>query len=110
MTDEKWAETVGFIKEKFKVIEDSRREIEEIPRAFAEIIIFEGPTGRVKLERAVQPAVLDRKTIYSKLAGRASKVEYVYSDTEMISKLRAYHFNEASGEWDEIKTAGTFSF
>jgi len=109
MTDERWVETLFMIKEKFKVLEDGRRDLEDIPRAFLEFIIFEGPMGRIKLERTTQPVVLDKKTIYSKLAGSASKVNYIYSDTEMFSKLRVYQWNESAGSWDEMKASGMFT-
>jgi hypothetical protein len=103
MTEEKWQETLGEIKDKFKVIEEGRRDLEGVPRGFVEFIVFEGPMGRIKLERTTQPVVLDKKTIYSKLAGTASKVEYIFSETETFSKLRAYRFNEIKGDWEEIK-------
>lgn len=110
MTDEKWLETVGKIKEKFQVLEEGREDLPDIPRAFVQFIVFESPIGRVKLERLTQPVVLDKKTIYSKLAGTASKVNYIYSETETFSKLKVFKWNEAQNDWEEIKTGGAFSF
>lgn len=109
MTDEKWLETVSKIKEKFQVTEEGRRDIEDIPRAFVEFIVFEGPVGRIRMERVTKPVVLDKKTIYSKLAGTASKVNYIYSETESFSKLHIYQWNEASEGWEEMKMGGMFT-
>lgn len=106
MTEEKWLETVGKIKDKFQVLEEGRREVEDIPRAFVDFIVFDGPQGRFRLERQTQPVVLDKKSLYSKTAGQASKVEYVYSDTETFSKLRVYSWDEGAQEWRELKTTG----
>lgn len=106
MTEEKWLDTVGKIKDKFQVLEEGRQKVPEIPRAFVDFIVFDGPQGRFRLERKTQPVVLDKKTMYSKTAGQASKVEYIYSETENFSKLRVYSWDEGAQEWQEMKTSG----
>ena len=63
MTDERWREVVDKVKTQFLVRDEGRREIEDIPRAFAEYIIFETPQGQIKMERVTQPVVLDKKSI-----------------------------------------------
>ena len=109
MTDERWREVVDKVKTQFLVRDEGRREIEDIPRAFAEYIIFETPQGQIKMERVTQPVVLDKKSIYSKFAGSASRVEYIYSDTEIFSKLRVFRWADASGDWEELKGGTAFS-
>ncbi|MEK7606700.1 MAG: hypothetical protein AAB444_00670 [Patescibacteria group bacterium] len=109
MTDDRWREVVDKVKAQFQVRDEGRREIEDIPRAFAEYIIFETPQGEIKLERVTSPVVLDKKTIYSKLAGSASRVEYTYSDTEMFSKLRVFKWVESRDEWEEMRGGQSFS-
>ena len=91
------------IKSKFTVLSDGRRDSEDIPRAFVEFIEFESPMGRMKMERTTSPAVLDKKTLYSKTAGRAGRIEYVYSETEFSHRLKAYKWSEGLGEWEEVK-------
>lgn len=108
MTDDKWADTLAMIKEKFKVEDEGRRAIDGIPNAFVYFIVFESPQGKVKLERSTQPVVLDRKAVYSKLAGAASNIEYIYSDAEVFHKLQAFRFNESRNDWEELKS-GMFS-
>ena len=103
MRDDKWIETVAMIKSKFTVLEEGRQEIEDIPKAFCEFIEFEGPEGRMRLERTTQPAVTGKKTIYSKLGGRASKVEYEYSPDEVVHKFRAYRWSYGREDWEEVK-------
>lgn len=108
MTDEKWLDAVATVKEKFTVLEEGREDIDDIPRAFFEFIVFETPQGKMRIERTTTPVVLDKKTIYSKLAGAASKVQYQYSETEMAHKLRAYRWVDARQDWEELN-AGMFA-
>ncbi|OGL67641.1 hypothetical protein A3B21_01480 [Candidatus Uhrbacteria bacterium RIFCSPLOWO2_01_FULL_47_24] len=114
MHDDKWKDTVAMIKSKFNVLDERREEILDIPNAFVEIIEFsakggsasggESPQGKMKLERVTRPVVLDKKTIYSKTGGRASKIEYQYSTDELTHRLQAYRWNEAAGQWEEVRT------
>ena len=91
------------IKKKFTVLAERREDIEDIPNAFVESIEFQSPQGKMRLEYTTKPAVLDKKTIYSKSAGSASKVEYTYSPDELVHRLQAYRWDEARGEWEEVK-------
>lgn len=103
MHDDKWKDTLAMVKSKFTVLEEGREDIEDIPGAFMEFIEFISPQGRMRLERTTKPAVLDKKTLYSKTAGRASQVEYTYSKDEIVHRLEAFRFNEGRGEWEEIR-------
>ena len=66
-----------------------------------EYIIFNGPSGKIKLERTVKPAVLDKKGLGSKRIGSLTKVEYIYSDTDKVDIFKAYKW-ENDG-WVEIE-------
>ena len=103
MTDEKWQEVKGMIKDKFTVIEERTEPFsEDRGPGETELIIFLSPMGKVKLERTSQPLVLDKKTFGSKRIGSYTKVEYVYSDSEKVHKFRAYTWNEADQAWAEF--------
>ena len=103
MHDDKWKDTVAMVKSKFNVLAEMREDISDIPGAFIERIEFETPQGKMKLERTTSPAVLDKKTIYSKTSARASNIEYTYSKDEVSHRLKAYRFDEARDEWEEVK-------
>ena len=103
MTDDKWKDTVAMVKSKFTVLNEGREDIEDIPRAFVEFIEFEGPQGRVRLERTTKPAVLDKKTMYSKTGGRASQIKYTYSPDETVHRLEAFRWNDATEDWEEMR-------
>lgn len=103
MHEDKWKDTLAMVKEKFTVLNEGKEEIEDIPNATRDFIEFESPQGAMRLEYTVRPAVLDKKTIYSKHGGSASRVEYVYSKDELVRKIAAFKRNETTGEWEELK-------
>jgi hypothetical protein len=103
MTDEKWQQIKGLVKDKFKVLDERTEDLpEDGPPGTVEIIEFIGPLGKMKLERTDSPLVIDKKTIGSRRIGSETKVEYVYSDTERVHKFRAYRWNEDDGAWVEM--------
>jgi len=103
MTDERWQQIIGQIKDSFEIIDERT---EDLPEAsgpgFVEIVEFNGPLGRIKLERTTQPLVIDKKTIGSRRIGSNTKVEYVYSDTEKINRFKAYRWDNNDGIWVEM--------
>ncbi|MDD2806988.1 MAG: hypothetical protein PHW95_00505 [Patescibacteria group bacterium] len=104
MTDERWTNILGHIKDNFEVISETTEVIpEEVGTGSIEIIEFNGPAGKIKLERTTQPLVIDKKTLGSKRIGSQATVEYIYSDTEKVHKFTAYKFDEATADWVELK-------
>jgi len=102
MTEEKWHEIVGQIKDEFKVLENQTKELGYIPGNI-EYIIFNGPVGKMKLEFMTKPLVLDKKGLGSRRIGSQTKVEYIYSDTEKVHTFKAYKWDEAANEWLEME-------
>lgn len=103
MQDDKWLDTVSLLKDKFPVLEEGKEDLaEEEGKGFREFVIFNGPLGKMKIERTTKAVVLGKKTIGSKRMGSQATVEYVYSDTEKSSKFRAYKWDEGASNWIEI--------
>ncbi len=91
------------IEENFGILNRAKEDLpEEVGSGEKEIVEFKGPLGRMKLERLVRPLVLGKKTIYSKRGGSKTTVDYVYSDSETTTALKAYRFDEALDYWQEI--------
>lgn len=104
MTDEKWQKIIGQIKDSFKVSDQRQEDLSsDIGGGTVEIIEFDGPLGRMKLERTTQPLVIDKKTIGSRRIGSDTKVEYIYSDTEKIHKFKAYRYDDNNDNWVEME-------
>lgn len=103
MTEEKWLNLVSMIEESFGIDDRQKEELsEEEGPGEKEIVEFKGVMGKMKLVRLVRPLILDKKTTYSKRAGSETKVDYIYSDTETVTSLKAYRFDEATDDWQEI--------
>jgi len=102
MTEEKWKDVVGNIKDNFKVEDEGTERSEEMGGIDVKFIIFTGPLGKMKLEFATKPVVLDKKTNYSNRIGSETKVNYIYSDTEKSCRLSAYKWDEVRNDWTEI--------
>lgn len=104
MTDEKWTSILGHIKDNFELLSETTEDLpEEIGPGSVEVVEFNGPAGRIKLERTTQPLVIDKKTLGSKRIGSQATVEYIYSDTEKVHKFTVYKFDEATNDWIELK-------
>ncbi len=103
MTDERWLDTVATLKDKFQILEEGKEDLpEEEGKGFREFVIFQGPLGKMKVERTTKAVVTGKKTIGSKRMGSEATVQYIYSDTEKSYKFKAYKWDEAQNDWVEI--------
>ncbi|MDD5039929.1 MAG: hypothetical protein PHY34_02155 [Patescibacteria group bacterium] len=108
MNDEKWQDIIAKAKDDCQVLEHVTEELPDGPGTI-ERIIFNGPMGKVRLERTTKPLVLDKKAIGSKRIGSSAHVEYVYSDTESVHTFKAYRWDEPTGTWVELNARTMFA-
>ena len=106
MTDEKWANTVGKIKDAFKVLEEGSEPLPLQGNGMLEWIAFAGPLGKMKLERTAHPRVVGKNVTHSKRIGSTAAVEYVYDATDIVQYVKAYKWNEGASAWEEFRDAG----
>lgn len=106
MTEDKWIELLERIDRQFTMLD---RVIEDIDGQPGEVesVVFEGPMGKMKIERTVRPVVLDKKQHYTNRAGGGTTTEYIYSPTEKSDRVKAYKMDPRTEEWVEID-AGAF--
>lgn len=102
MTNEKWQNILGNIKDNFKYENEFKERLDEEGGIDIESIEFQSPMGRIRLEHITKPVVLDRKTTYSKRIGSETKIDYIYSPDEKVQKLIAYRWDEGQDNWAEI--------
>ena len=107
MTNERWQQFIELAKDQFDDVEISTEELSvqtmdgpEV-RGSVDILIFERDGDRYKLERENKPVVLERKEHFAKRANDTAQIEYKFSDTEFVHKLRVFKEN-LSGDWEEI--------
>jgi hypothetical protein len=100
MTDEKWRMMVTQIERKFAVSEHTMGDPDPRDHGVRETIVFEGPTGPMKLERVTRPLVVEKKPIYSNRAGSGVQYEYIYHPTEKTHRETLFRW-ENNG-WIEM--------
>jgi hypothetical protein len=102
MNDDKWEELVTRIERKLKVLDKKVATADE-GRTRIETLIFQGPEGRMKLERVSKPLVVDKKMHYSRRIGSQPSVEYVYSPTDKVHRVQLFKWSESDGAWEEMR-------
>lgn len=102
MHQKKWDELLDKIEKLFGFID---HEIEDIPerQLTIETAIFDGASGRMKLERTVKPLLLEKKVTYSKRIGAETEVEYIYSEDETVDIVKFYKWDKLRHEWKQIE-------
>lgn len=104
MTDERWHEVIGHIKDTFNVLEEGRHDRDGMP-GFTEFVCFIAPGDKkMKLERVTHPLVTGKKTFGSRRIGGSTAVEYEYSDTEMVHKIYAWEWDGITQLWKEVRS------
>jgi hypothetical protein len=100
----KWEDLLDKIEKLFGFIDHTTEEYPE-RRMTVETVVFDGASGRMKMERTVKPLLLDTKTTYSKRVGGEVTTEYVVSDSEFVDTVRYYKWDKLAGEWKQIDPA-----
>ena len=100
MTDEKWDELVGRIKDTFPVDDEYEEPLDEGPGT-RRVIIFTSPSGKMKLEYVAAPVVIGTHGLGSKRIGSSATVAYEYSETERTNRLAAFRWE--GDTWVEIQ-------
>lgn len=109
MSPEKWQQLKGQIQDQFKNIEIEQEQLPEPEQGEREIILFDGPLGKMRLEYYSRPMILDKITHGSRRIGSQPGVEYVYSPTEKVHQLKVYKWDDSQDDWLEIDLKGSFS-
>lgn len=99
MNIDRWQQIVEMVKSTFEVEESGTTDSDERGGTEIEYIIFTGPMGRLKLEFATHPALVDTKTKYTKRIGSDVVIEHTYSPTDTVSNLTVWKWNDDSDEW-----------
>jgi len=103
MQPDRWEQTKGQILDSFSNVNINEQELQDPEVGKKEIVIFNGPLGKMKLEYYTKPLVLDRHTHGSRRIGSHTEVEYVYSNNEFSHQLKVYKLDEDSDEWVEME-------
>lgn len=105
MTRERWQDIRAKIQADFEVLEEYQ---EDLDPGVAEVVKFNGPSGRIKLRYITRPKLLDKRTGYSNRIGSSVKVDYIYSASETVSHLEIYQWSEGRGDWEKFSAPALF--
>jgi hypothetical protein len=103
MTDDKWLTILERVKEQFSVLDEGVEEFDDRPGTMA-FMTFVGPGDqKMRVERMVYPPVIGKNTSGSRRIGSDTRVEYQYSDTDMVDRLGVSRWSNADDAWVEVK-------
>ena len=102
MHQKKWDEMLDKIENLFRPVDYP---IEEFPERnmTLETAIFDGASGRMKLERTVKPLLLEKRVSLPKREGAESDVEYIYSEDETVDIVKFYKWDRLRHEWKQFE-------
>ncbi|TSA46277.1 hypothetical protein D4R52_00845 [bacterium] len=108
MTPERWETIKQSVKKQFKVEEEGAEDLlvetgeGSVKQGEAEFVIFESPLGRLKLQLQKKPKLEEKKFHYSHQQGKGARVEYKFSEDEIVLTFKAYKWDDAQDEWKEM--------
>ncbi|MBI4049987.1 MAG: hypothetical protein HY398_00900 [Candidatus Doudnabacteria bacterium] len=111
MTQEKWDEIKANIAKSFVVEEQGTEDLivetgeGEVKQGEAEFVVFKSPLGRTKLQFQKKPRLKEKQYHYSHRAGDSARVEYKFSEDELVYTLKAYKWDEVEDEWKEMESS-----
>ncbi len=105
MTDNTWQDLISKIEDKVGIIR-SKNHKESLPDKLdlekeVSQYWFNSNGQSFRIERVVSPRVIDQKTIYNKSGHSKVKVNNIYSDNEISSKVSLYRY---IGNSDEVES------
>jgi hypothetical protein len=104
MHQRKWEDLLDKIEKMFGFTQHTTEEYPE-RRTTVETAVFDGASGRIKLERTRKPVVLDTRVSYSRRTGSDVVTEYVLSDDEYVDTVRFFRWDRLAREWTQIDLA-----
>jgi len=103
MTKDKWLNVRDMVEVQFGIDKEYKESVGEDIPGEKQVIEFEGPMGKMKLEWVEKARLKDVKTIYSDRIGSDVKINKEYDKDEKVNYMNAYKWNETTEEWEEIK-------
>ena len=105
MNEERWKEIKLQIKSTLEVEDEYT---EELDPGEADVLEFVGPSGKMKVKFVTRPKFLDKKTTYSGRAAAGEKVDYVYSEDEVVSHMEVYNWLDTIDNWQKMEGESLF--
>lgn len=104
MNDDKWAELVDRVGSQFGILEEGDESIKDVPNGRREFVIFEGPMGKMMIERMTRPKVMGEKSFGGSKYGAGAGIEKIYSTDETTKTIKVY--KDDDGDWIAVDATG----
>lgn len=107
MAPERWQQIKEMIRKQYSVEDEGTEDLVvetadgTVKQGEAEFVVFSGPMGKMKLEFQKKPRLEEKKYHYSHQQGTAARVEYKFSEDELVYTLKAFKESD-DGEWEEM--------
>lgn len=115
MTPERWETIKQTVRKQYPSLEEGSEDLVAetaeglVKQGEAEFLIFDAPEsfgeGRIKLQFQKRPKVEGKKYFYSHRAGTSARVEYKYSESDMVYAFKAYKWDDVEDDWKEIDSS-----
>ena len=114
MSPEKWEEIKNMVGRQFQIEDQGTEDLlvetadGQIKQGEAEFVVFSPGGGsafggeRLKLQLQKKPKLEDKKYFYSKREGDSARVEYKFSDSELVFTFKVYKWDDSEDDWKEI--------
>lgn len=99
MTRERWEDLKGSIKDRFELSAEFQEPLDDRPGT-ADVIEFETPAGKFRLEFIEAAKVTGVVTSSGKKIGTAGRIARTFSSDESIVRMDAYRWGD--GSWQRI--------
>jgi len=105
----KWDDIIYKIEEKFGIKKRDKEKFLVSENSFGkkvygekEIIEFDTPRGRMKIEKIIQPKIIGKNVLHARRAGSRVAINYIYSEDETVERLKFYRWDNEKMDWQEI--------
>jgi len=111
MTPERWEEIKSTVKKQFSIEEEGVEDVTvqtgegPVKQGEAEFVVFESVLGKTKLQFQKKPKLEEKKYFFSHRAGDSARVEYKFSDADLVFALKAYKWDDVEDDWKEIEAS-----
>ena len=106
MSPERWEEVKEQVTTRYPVTLNERRPLPQDRPGTVEVIEFNGPLGRLRLEWTDEPLRLNTRALGSKRIGSSTTVVHEYSATERSHRFSVQRWDEQRQSWVELRLAG----
>ena len=112
MSPDKWEEIKSNAIKRFSVEQQGTEDLlvdtadGQVKAGEADFVVFQSPLGRTKLQFQKKPKLEEKQFHYSHRQGDSARVEYKFSEDELVYTFKAYKWDEIEEEWREIEPSG----